>query len=388
MVANATEVNATGSIGAEAAIISLVRREELELGERSTYRRLRRLWHVGRLLLKGVRLGELVTNGRLHAEALAAVNPARSQRLTERAFRREVVAHVRRTRRLKPTPDEARHLLYYVRTHAGNDLERLRAPIRKRKRKSDAAGSEDPHVVAYGDDASSDGEADATEGAEPVLQDLEAWRELLTWFREHFPYNHMQCGKCDARGEILGSVRSTASELAFRASRTELQTCAACGAVTHFPRFNQVSKILQTRDGRCGEYAQVMYQLVLALGWRARLVVDFTDHLFVEVALPVGPHPDAPPPEPNGTIAVSGYRWVHLDPCEAAVDHPKLYAEWGKTHTFLIAFGDGRITDVTPTYARDLNATMHARDLSPTETRRALKWARIVCKLPTHRVAR
>lgn len=44
--------------------------------------------------------------------------------------------------------------------------------------------------------------------------------------------------------------------------------------------------VLQARTGRCGEYAQLLFQLAQALGWRARLVVDWTDHMWVEVLVP------------------------------------------------------------------------------------------------------
>ena len=137
---------------------------------------------------------------------------------------------------------------------------------------------------------------------------------------------------------------------------------------------NLVSKILQTRQGRCGEYAQALYQLIYALGWRTRLVVDWTDHLWVEALLPVSP-------SSNGA-STPRFRWVHFDPCEAAVDMPKLYADWGKNHTYIIGIGDGRIADLTAAYARDFNATLHRRDLPPGEVARALSWTRLVCKLP------
>ena len=41
------------------------------------------------------------------------------------------------------------------------------------------------------------------------------------------------------------------------------------------------------------------------------------------------------------------HRWVALDPCEAAVDEPHIYGEWGKTHTYVIAIGDAGIDDVS-----------------------------------------
>lgn len=30
--------------------------------------------------------------------------------------------------------------------------------------------------------------------------------------------------------------------------------------------------------------------------------------------------------------------WVHVDPCEAAVDEPLLYQSWGKNQTFIFAY--------------------------------------------------
>ena len=30
--------------------------------------------------------------------------------------------------------------------------------------------------------------------------------------------------------------------------------------------------------------------------------------------------------------------WIHIDPCEAAVDEPLIYKGWGKNQTFIFAF--------------------------------------------------
>ena len=62
----------------------------------------------------------------------------------------------------------------------------------------------------------------------------------------------------------------------------------------------------------------LLYRFLRALGHDARWVVDWSDHVWAEINL--------------------GGRWIHLDPCEAAVDKPLLYEEWGKTQTYIIAF--------------------------------------------------
>lgn len=139
------------------------------------------------------------------------------------------------------------------------------------------------------------------------------------------------------------------------------RVASAASALSRSPRHSAVGR-------RCGEYAQALYQLVRALGWPARLVVDWTDHLWVEVLLPVR--------------ADGGGRWVMMDPCEAAVDEPMLYASWGKNHTYLVGIGDGGIADVTATYARDVKETIERRELSVEDLRRALARARLVCRPP------
>jgi len=37
-------------------------------------------------------------------------------------------------------------------------------------------------------------------------------------------------------------------------------------------------------------------------------------------------------------VSLPGKGWVHLDPCEAAVDEPLLYQSWGKNQTYILAF--------------------------------------------------
>ena len=65
-------------------------------------------------------------------------------------------------------------------------------------------------------------------------------------------------------------------------------------------------------------------------------------------------------------------RWLHLDPCEGAVDEPHLYSSWGKNLTYIVAFGGGGITDVTRAYSADWNATLERRELSEVQVNRTI----------------
>jgi peptide-N4-(N-acetyl-beta-glucosaminyl)asparagine amidase len=68
--------------------------------------------------------------------------------------------------------------------------------------------------------------------------------------------------------------------------------------------------------GRCGEWAQVFTLCCRAMGYEARSVNDWTDHVWCEYY-----SPDLD-------------RWIHADSCEARRDSPMLYeAGWGKSGT-------------------------------------------------------
>lgn len=138
---------------------------------------------------------------------------------------------------------------------------------------------------------------------------------------------------------FVGYIGPSPAERLGNASRTELYRCRSCSAFTRFPRYNKALWVTQTRRGRCGEYSMLLYRMLRALGYeKIRWVVDWSDHVWVEALLGdgVGVKSDDATEEKG--------RWVHLDPCEAAVDNPLLYSSWGKNQTYLLAFYDPSVT--------------------------------------------
>lgn len=201
-------------------------------------------------------------------------------------------------------------------------------------------------------------------------------QHFLDWFRTYFPYYYDRCDACGSSfkedkqksqeeessdgyeekddvgetGEVNESEKSTfvgymyPSSLESSATRTELYQCHKCHRFTRFPRYNSIASIIQYQRGRCGEYSILLYRLLRDLGHDARWVVDWADHVWAEVwmdndsssGIEMRNEKDRTTFEESSDYKRG--RWIHLDPCEAAVDNPLLYSEWGKKQTYIVSF--------------------------------------------------
>ncbi|XP_071943375.1 peptide-N(4)-(N-acetyl-beta-glucosaminyl)asparagine amidase-like [Antedon mediterranea] len=160
--------------------------------------------------------------------------------------------------------------------------------------------------------------------------------ELLKWFKSRF-FSWMDsppCRHCQARTQASGTQVPTADDLRWGAQTVEAYRCTVCSLTTRFPRYNDPGKLLETRTGRCGEWANCFTLCCRAAGFEARYVLDWTDHVWTEV------------------YSNSQKRWLHCDACENTCDKPLLYENgWGKKLTYIIAFSCEEVVDVTWRYS-------------------------------------
>jgi len=121
-----------------------------------------------------------------------------------------------------------------------------------------------------------------------------------------------------------------------------------CSVSMRFPRYNHPLKLLETRTGRCGEWANCFTAVCRAMGHEARFVVDWTDHVWTECYI-----------EETG-------RWTHMDSCENAYDTPLIYeGGWGKKLSYVIGVSKDEILDVTPRYVVNKMMNRMRRTLYP-----------------------
>jgi len=92
-------------------------------------------------------------------------------------------------------------------------------------------------------------------------------------------------------------------------------------------------EILAYGKGRCGEFSILFAALCLAHNYRARLILDMSDHVWTEV------------------WDNEQKRWVHVDPSEKRIDDPKMYErDWKKNLKEVYAFENGHVENVAENY--------------------------------------
>jgi Transglutaminase-like superfamily len=98
-------------------------------------------------------------------------------------------------------------------------------------------------------------------------------------------------------------------------------------------RHNDPLEIIAYGKGRCCEFSILFTALCLAHDYRARIILDLSDHVWSEV------------------WDDKQKRWVHVDPSEKRIDDPRMYArDWKKSVKEVYALENGNVENVTENY--------------------------------------
>lgn len=189
-------------------------------------------------------------------------------------------------------------------------------------------------------------------GDGPAHSDIAFLKGLMQWFKcDFFTWvnkprcSNTSCGAPPGKMDSVGVAQPSAEERDVGwAGRTEVYKCKECQQLTRFPRYNNPAHLMTFRKGRCGEWANAFCLVCRALSLDARWVLDFTDHVWVEVWV------------------ASQKRYVHLDPCERSYDAPLGYEKgWGKKLSYVLSFSRHGVVDATARYSRTLSDVIARR---------------------------
>ena len=207
-------------------------------------------------------------------------------------------------------------------------------------------------------------------------------RHVMTWVNKPCCSNPYCPGAKYTGEEINKTMRlvttrgpETYEEHQGQASRVEVYQCALCQHHTTFPRYNSVAKLLETKQGRCGEYANLFGLYCRAVGLETRYVIDWSDHVWVEVWIAGGAGGGSASGSTNG-----GGDWIMVDSCEGVVGEPSMYEMgWGKTTLCqMVAFGTHHVVDVTPRYTRKFQSHEFQQQRRTTTTSSELATEQII----------
>lgn len=173
-------------------------------------------------------------------------------------------------------------------------------------------------------------------------------KELLYWFKHEFFQwvNSPKCTSCNNDCEPIGSTQPTQQEQLYWCNIVELHKCKSCSNVVRFPRYNNPVKLLETRAGRCGEWANCFALCAKSMKYDVRVAYDWTDHVWCEI------------------YSTKPQRYIHCDSCENAYDSPLMYSNgWGKKLNYVISVSSEQIVDTTALYVDKYDDCLERRTL-------------------------
>ena len=176
----------------------------------------------------------------------------------------------------------------------------------------------------------------------------ELFKQLLIWYKSVFFkwVDAPRCEYCDSPTTAVGTSPPNSEESRYLAFTVEVYKCNDCSRITRFPRYNDPLKLLSSRRGRCGEFANCFTLIARSMGFDARFILDFTDHVWTEY------------------YSENLGKWIHVDPSEGVIDSPLMYEHgWNKKLSYVFAFSYSEVRDVINRYTTNIDMLNSRRTL-------------------------
>ncbi|CCH46694.1 Peptide-N(4)-(N-acetyl-beta-glucosaminyl)asparagine amidase [Wickerhamomyces ciferrii] len=184
--------------------------------------------------------------------------------------------------------------------------------------------------------------------------------ELLKWFKHDFFkwVNEPETSTLQGKARLIRVEPPTALESQDgNASSVEVYQCEGDGSIIRFPRYNDPVKLLETKKGRCGEWANCFCLILRSMGIRTRYVWNAEDHVWCEI------------------YSESQKRWIHIDSCEESFDNPTLYNKgWGKKMSYVISYSIDGTQDVSKRYVVDKDKSLPRNKINELDLQKILRF--------------
>ena len=113
-------------------------------------------------------------------------------------------------------------------------------------------------------------------------------KELLRYFKQDFfkwcnKPDCQHCGQNTSENMTFVSTQGpNEEESKFNCGTVEVYKCNQCANITRFPRYNDPIKLLQTRNGRCGEWCNLFTLILKSFGLDVRYIWNREAHVWCE----------------------------------------------------------------------------------------------------------
>jgi peptide-N4-(N-acetyl-beta-glucosaminyl)asparagine amidase len=173
---------------------------------------------------------------------------------------------------------------------------------------------------------------------------IQPLKPLLDWFKNDYMKwmdIKKKCQNCNMSIMHLNVFKGNS----WRLRMIEVYECFNCNLKIVFPRYGEITKIADSRIGRCSEWSMLFGAILNSLSIETRIVQDYLDHCWNE-------------------SLIDG-KWINIDSTleyPISINHPHYYEKnWSKKYKYILAFSHNSLEDVTSSYTQEWQIVLQRR---------------------------